>query len=762
MCGTQWLEHREPCPAQEGQIAGVESCTPKINDGLDAALCSGADLSGDAQASESACKAMGQVGSPTQCVARDSDGNPAAVGDGNEYPCCEYFDPAAGCAYSYLNDPAWIEAATNQEWEAITPEGHPGNYLLAVAYYAVWLIVQAILSLFGALLSCCCLRKKKLDEEEEPPSFPVMWAARGILGLLLLGTLIMANTMELLGNRALNDSMHNALHSVEGLTDYANDALQVGHALYDVGDNVYEQMEVVNQTIFGNANPSELQAAATCMQEIGAICDQEDVSNDDMMGTYYEWAGHGEGPEATDPAQMTTGKCDTATYTVGQDYVLGSTVAATENVILDAVPDGLGQCIIFCLVGLLDCTGAQWSIEDDSGGGQTETNCVLWKGDACSTGSASTGYQPGTAQAYTQGAGQPVDVVYKRKATVVPADQIECVQDKTVAILAAINDNVLELPTEVTGITDVMSTMMANGVPLCLLPVATPLGDVLDGLVPTLQGLQDTLSDLMATVKDAIRTGRASLDTADDSYEHLIAPPPPGDWGYSIQEDGSDYPQQEAAPTPAQCNGGATCLLNADETACQSSSPAECWYQPAQSSGVMEDHVCVSLTCLDNQLNYIDENRDRSMPMARTELFSTVSMAAMGGSVLGLLGLVTNKTILWKLMCFLFFFWGPASLILSGVAHPPMIGASDLCQDVEQVVIDVTLAQNPLWDVPATAITLLEGEDIENMVRDIPNFNYTGEPSAKTPPVFLLPSFDRLASSCASACKHYQTFMPAT
>ena len=46
----------------------------------------------------------------------------------------------------------------------------------------------------------------------------------------------------------------------------------------------------------------------------------------------------------------------------------------------------------------------------------------------------------------------------------------------------------------------------------------------------------------------------------------------------------------------------------------------------------------------------------------------------------------------------LFFLWGPASLCLSGIVHVPMILGSDTCQDIEEVAIDVLLAQRPELD----------------------------------------------------------------
>ena len=70
----------------------------------------------------------------------------------------------------------------------------------------------------------------------------------------------------------------------------------------------------------------------------------------------------------------------------------------------------------------------------------------------------------------------------------------------------------------------------------------------------------------------------------------------------------------------------------------------------------------------------------------------------MQGSALGLLAMLVNKIVLWKLMALLFFLWGPASLCLSGIVHVPMILGSDTCQDIEEVAIDVLLAQRPELD----------------------------------------------------------------
>ena len=137
----------------------------------------------------------------------------------------------------------------------------------------------------------------------------------------------------------------------------------------------------------------------------------------------------------------------------------------------------------------------------------------------------------GDAAAYALDSTQPIDVVYKRVfSTPLPSSETECVQDKTVTTVTNIYDNVVALPAEIMDIIDVMDTMMVNQVTLCLLPVATPLGDGLASLVPTIQSLQDTLGALMATIQEGIRSGRTALESADDGYEHFKAPPPPGDW----------------------------------------------------------------------------------------------------------------------------------------------------------------------------------------------------------------------------------------
>ena len=587
-----------------------------------------------------------------------------------------------------LSDPAWTEALSAMEFEKITPEQHPGNYIVAVIYYAVWLLLQAIFSLIGALASCCCMNKKKIKEGVEQPAPPVMWGARAVLGLLLLATIFMANSMELFGNRKLNQSMHNSIHSVEGLFNYADDWMKVGNDFLDVGDSIYAQVAIVNNTIFSNANPGELQAAATCLQDIGSTCSEP--SFDTLMDDYFAWAGQGAGPDG-EGADRSFGKCETSGYTEGEDYVLGSTLAATPNVILDAVPTGLGQCVTFCLVGQPLCTGAQWIITDSGSG---ESDCVLWLGDSCKTATPAEGYVAGDAAAYALDDTLPIDVVYKRVYTSAPPnDQTDCV-DKTATTVEKINDNVMELPAEIMDIINVMDTMMDNQVTLCLLPVAGPLGDGLAGLVPTIQDLQDSLGDIMLQIREGIQGGREAIDAADDGYEHFKAPPPPGDWGMSITEDGQPYP------------------LEYDEL-----------------GNPVGEHKCLALSCIDNELDYYDENRGGHLPIARTDLFTIFGTMATLGSLIGIGGLATNNTKLWKLMCFLFFFWGPASLILSGVTHPPMIFASDACQDIEEVAIDVALAQNPDWDSDSP-IVLMTGEEIMAQVNALPNFNYTGDPIA--------------------------------
>lgn len=626
----------------------------------------------------------------------------------------------------------WTESAIAMEWEQIAPETHPGNYILAVAYYAVWLVVQALLALIGAIASCCCLRKKKMAEQPTPVA---MWGARAVLGLCMVGTIVMANSMELFGNRDLNDSIHNAIHSIEGLTNYGDDWIQVGHDSVDVLDAVYTQLGVLNRTIFDSANPIELQAAASCMQAIGSGCPDPPRSNEDLVDDYFEWAGHGEGPTGTppDPANsiqgtITSGNCDISLYTEDtgdgtRDYVRGTTLEALNHTILDQVDDfDIGRCAIYCLIGQPSCTGAQWTMEDGPNG-QAEANCVLWLNDKCSTGSSAPGYTPGADAEYTPGASQHINVVYKRVVTSLPANETECVQDKTVTIVNNIHDNVISLPTELTDIVDTLDTMMVNRVSLCFseINLAARIGDGLAELVPLLEDLQTTLGDFMGTVREMIQDLRRTLAQADDGWEELKAPPPPGHWGVSITEAGDPYPNDP--PTPPECSGGTSCSLNADQTDCSETAGVDCIYKEEQPS---RPRQCMALACMDNQFDYYDENRGNTLPMARTQVFSTVSMAAMFGSFLGLLALVTNKVIVWKLMCFIFFLWAPASLILSAAVHPPMIGASDLCQDVEELAMDIAEVQNPEWTA-AGPVELMKGDDIMEMVSEM-GFNYTGAP----------------------------------
>lgn len=674
------------------------------------------------------CEGAGNPGSPVPC-------NNGGTG------CCKYFDPTKGCLYSLLGDD-WTTAASEQRWGDIIPVTHPGNYLLAVGYYAAWLIVQAILSLFGALLSCCCMNKKKLEDDEEAPPFSVMMAAKGVLAILLLGTIFMANSMELLGNRALNGSMHNGIHAVEGVFAYVDAWLAIGHSALDVGDNVYVAVEAVNQTIFGNANPAMLAEASTCLQSISTACEVEHPDGypyDTILSDNYVWAGDGGGPQGS---PMSQGKCETTSYTADVegapgstadtgtdwpgtgDYVLGSGIDSA-NVLLNAFADTQGECIMFCMMALPGCTGAQWSLNTTT---NEETNCVLWLNDKCSTGSAAPGYVAGTNP---PDPALPTELVYKRTATTVRAEQLDCINVKTIPTLAGINDNVLSLPSAITDITLIMDNMMTNQITLCMIPIAGPLGDGLSSLASTLSNLQDTLATLMATMRGAIRDGRVSLNQMDDSYEQLVAPPPPGDFATSFDANGDPYPQDTIIEPakPAECRGGLSCVLEPDESDCQPSNQESCYFMPRKAEGTPQlvDHTCASLQCIDNTLDYMDENRGGDLPMARTQLFTYVSLAATGGSLLGLLALGTNKTIFWKLMCLLFFFWGPFSLILSGLVHPAMIIASDTCQDMEEVAIDVALAQNPRWAAEGT-ITLMEGSDIEASVRALPNFNYTGDP----------------------------------
>ena len=103
-------------------------------------------------------------------------------------------------------DESWIEHATAMEFDSITPEEHPGNYLLAVAYYAVWLAVQAHVG--SDVFRAAAWQEKDGGSAGSPGHVGGPRCSGGFL----LATIVYANTMEMLGNRELNDSMHN-VHS---------------------------------------------------------------------------------------------------------------------------------------------------------------------------------------------------------------------------------------------------------------------------------------------------------------------------------------------------------------------------------------------------------------------------------------------------------------------------------------------------------------------------------------------------------------------
>ena len=134
--------------------------------------------------------------------------------------------------------------------------------------------------------------------------------------------------------------------------------------------------------------------------------------------------------------------------------------------------------------------------------------------------------------------------MYPSASVLRDTDAEQCVQDKTAATVNKIYDNVIALPAEFMDIFDIMESMMVNQVSVCLLDgLATPLGDRLADLVPIIEDLQDKLADIMSTIRDGISNARSALESADDGYEQLKAPPPPGDWGIWHSKSGEPYPK---------------------------------------------------------------------------------------------------------------------------------------------------------------------------------------------------------------------------
>ena len=104
-------------------------------------------------------------------------------------------------------------------------------------------------------------------------------------------------------------------------------------------------------------------------------------------------------------------------------------------------------------------------------------------------------------------------------------------------------------------------------------------------------------------------------------------------------------------------------------------------------------------------------------------------MAAVLGSVLGLVGLVLGKPLFWKLACFLAIFWMPATLILSAGVHIPLMLLSDICMEGEDVGIQFADAYKP---AEGGSVLLFNGSVINDALDKMANetgFNFTGPPT---------------------------------
>ena len=611
MTNYVWGERRIPCPEGKTNYVSTEACAPR--DEAAPGGCASADLSGDEEASEAAC---------------------AAAGD------CSY-TADSGCFYSLLSDEPgdekWTTKASNLNFDLIVPESHPANYLLSVAYYAAWLVLQAIFSFFGALLSFCCMSKKQPSEKQ--PSFAVMWLARAVLGSCMLAVIVMGNLLEINGNRHFNTAVHHAIHAVEGLTNYADDLIGPGgvaSGFIGVGDDVLAQAVLVNGTIFGSADPAALNASATCMEGIGADeCDAMDT--DLILGTYFEFVPADGGPTAGQ--QASGGSCDVAQYTEGTDYRLASDLGASS--LLDSQIAALpaeSRCIARCLLALPGCTGAQFSAD-----GTTEP-CVLWLNDRCAD-TSSDGYATVTTAALAA-APESSPLIYRRISQT-SAEQADCITS-TVTLLAEIDANIMALPAEVADAVVVLEAFAANGVDLCLLGSEMPntIATSLQALVEPLNEMAQQLGEQLTMATDTLANARLALAYARSSYQAFLDPPAEGDWGVTMDANGEPYGDEAVDAT---CTGAWFCWLNEEGTDCafssstSSSSSASrvspygrraladaCSYTPPTT----RPHRCMSLACIDNEFDYYDENLqaiNEALPaVSRTYIFSQVSMVAMG------------------------------------------------------------------------------------------------------------------------------------
>lgn len=614
-----------------------------------------------------------------------------------------------------LTEDDWIESAKAQDWDAI-PVTHPGTYVLGVLTRAPFLVACAGLGLLGALFSMCCICGKvpkqlvefaertegKLVEKtgrksNGEPSRCMILFSKVILGGFLVVTLFMAWSMEIMGNRSLNTAVHHAIHSVEGITNYVFSALDVADDLIEVGRTVLKQIEVVNGTVFSNADPTELAAISTCLAAISSSCSGASLNTPTPQSPnippYFEVPNTRVYPDdaihaplglanVNDPRQS----CSTSGMVANVDY----------KVVVNPLA---GICVVHCLAFEAGCTGAQWISATNEG-------CLVWFNNRCSTNGA-----PNNSANIVN---NDTMMLYQRtaisaSAPTVSATQAACIQ-RTTAALANIHANLIDMDSSPdmqysgTGIRQLLSNLHTNQVDICDIANGTMASSMSSGfgLMPAaLDPAQKAIHEFHNSIADAVANSSKAVADLREQVNHVLH----GDG--TIVGQHSMWLDSSGQPYP-KIVGDDNMLGEAGK-----------------------DTTCTSLNCIDNTFDLIDsaEPYDASaaqLPYPRTLIFTALCVVASIGAASGIYALVVGKTGFWKLCCFLFLLWGPVSLLVCAPIQPIFMFMSDACVDLEDVAIQVAVASaTEINGGGSQGYVLVNGSSITEKLVSLDGFNFT-------------------------------------
>ena len=627
-----------------------------------------------------------------------------------QVPCAESPDMyPLGCQYVPVLDSAVQEKLAAGDFDF--PVDHSANWVLGMAAYLPWHLVQAACGLLASFWSCCCLFKndlpskmpKKLNDKmqkaiekaegEGEPSKSQQLIAKCFLGVFMVVTIAMASSMEALGNRELNTAVHHAIHSVEGLTNYVEQWLVVGDDSVSVMNNVVAAIDILDSTVFGSngANPTTCQQVADCMQAISDNCSTLDISFATPDASSSNLPPHFEAVPgrpvidsngqfvSNDPRQS----CSTSSYTVDIDY---QSVAAPLA----------GICLVECLAAVAGCTGAQFSIN--------ETECVLWLNNKCSETDMTHVVSDDNTFLY--------QTTPNAASASMPTDQLQCTND-AITLLANIDSNVMSLDAnpdmqfEGVPIQSMLTNLNENHVHLCRIgdgAIASGLAAGLGALPGALTPAQDTLHTLRNTLARQATNFTAQLLDARTRIDTLLT------GSTTLTGTKSVYLDESGAPYPEVCIQ----YIQSDPLA--DTAAPEC------AAG-----TCDTLRCIDNTFDLMDRGEPfnaagTAAPMARTAIFTYLNVLASLGAASGLVGLLLGDPKYWKFCALFFFFWGPLSLLVCAPIMPLFITISDLCQDVEDIAIQMVTTSSAEYAGQTGTIILLNSSVLTDITTSLNGF----------------------------------------